>query len=151
MPAPHHRQRDELARLRARQGCDILTANQEVRQVFPPFCCRGAGDRAVCSEIRNCGAPAATRWTITTERKPPIHTDGWRMNGAEFKNWLKSQGYFTRAALDRVTGREQLAAERDKLSGAVPSIAQPTRRGSRYFFSSGWPTKMSGSIHAGRT
>ena len=56
------------------------------------------------------------------------------MNGAEFKSWLKSQGDFARSALDRVPGRERLAAELDKVSGAVASIAQPTRRGSRYFY-----------------
>jgi prolyl oligopeptidase len=56
------------------------------------------------------------------------------MNGAEFKSWLKSQADFTRTTIDRIPGRDRLAARLNELSTAVAQIALPVRRGNRYFY-----------------
>ncbi len=55
-------------------------------------------------------------------------------NNAGFKTWLKSQADFTRATIDRIPGRDRLAARLNELSTTVASIVRPVRREQWYFY-----------------
>ncbi len=82
--------------------------------------------------------PAAPVRPVTETLHGVTITDPYRWmedGGPEFTDWLKAQDAYTRAVLERIPGRQKIAAELQALAtDRGVGITQPRRIGNRYFY-----------------
>src|SRR5512135_3111139 len=82
--------------------------------------------------------PAAPVRPVTDTLHGVAVTDPYRWmedGGQEFTDWLKAQDTYTRAVLERIPGRQKIAAElRALATQRAVNITQPRRVGNRYFY-----------------
>jgi prolyl oligopeptidase len=100
--------------------------------------CGAALFRVLASQAASSVPPIAPVRAVTETLHGVEVTDPYRWmedGGQEFTGWLKAQDAYARGVLERIPGRQKIAAELQALATARGvGITQPRRVGNRYFY-----------------